>query len=463
MDNSPFSKELPNPHKTSLVLSFCLISCIFIYLVFSRNFIFGSKAGKWVYPFFSDIAPIPVWIPIVVFLLLGVLVIWGSKHIYRHEIATLIIGVLIAITIQILINSIYHFPLSEIVRSDTANSFYTPAQKYSPVEILSSYQTLAPSLPLHARTNLPGKILFFQFLGIFTSSPRLMAYLIISISTLGGCLLYEICRILFNNKMIAYNAFILYVLIPCKQYFFPILNTVTPVFILLSMLLLLLFINSKKKLFLVLLGVSLYLLVLFEPSPLTTGIIFVGILLNAIGNKRISSKDLSSVFLLSILSFAAMYFIFRFIFSFDLLRAFDYVLKDAVQFNVQAKREYWIWIGGNIKEFFWGAGLPVMMIFIYFATSVITQWLDDKTNILHLSSDSLYVICLLLTFIIVLFWGINRGEITRLWIYLAVFFQIPAAIFLDKIIKSPSLFFILAAIMVCQSMIGLQKVTFVAP
>lgn len=37
------------------------------------------------------------------------------------------------------------------------------------------------------------------------------------------------------------------------------------------------------------------------------------------------------------------------------------------------------------------------------------------------------ILSLLVTWCIVVFWGINRGETTRLWIYLAVYFQIPAA------------------------------------
>ena len=67
-------------------------------------------------------------------------------------------------------------------------------------------------------------------------------------------------------------------LIPSKNFFFPILNTVTPVFILACLYLFLLYIDRKKAVFLWLLGGALYFLVLFEPTPLVTGIIFLGIL-----------------------------------------------------------------------------------------------------------------------------------------------------------------------------------------
>jgi hypothetical protein len=63
----------------------------------------------------------------------------------------------------------------------------------------------------------------------------------------------------------------------------------------------------------------------------------------------------------------------------------------------------------------------------------------------------------------VLFLGINRGETTRLWIYLAVFFQIPAAFFISKILKSNTMFFIIAFTLLAQSLVVTQRIILIAP
>jgi hypothetical protein len=456
------SHNLPKSHAVSLILTFCSISVLFFFLVYSKNFIFGSKAGHWFYHYFEIANHIPVWIPIIILLLLGVFIFIGGNLIQYHEKLTLIGCLMVAITIQILIHQAYPIPLSKIVSSEGANSFYTTALQYSPIEILSQYQKLAPSFPLHARSNMPGKILFIQLLSIFTESPQIIGYLIISISTLGGLLLYGICKRLFRDKTTALYSFVLYTLIPCKLFFFPLLNTVTPVFILSCMYLFLIYIDTKNNWLLILLGIALYIQFLFEPSPFITGFLFVGILLNAIGEKRFSMKQTLNVVLIPLLSFVGIYLLFLFAFSFDLNQAFQYVLKDAGKFNLGDERPYQIWIGENLKEFFFVAGLPVTMILIYFTISIFSQWRTMKKNPLYWSIEELFVLSLLLTFGILLFLGINRGEVTRLWIYLAVFFQIPASFFMAKTVKSNALFYVLAVTLAAQSLITLQNISFIS-
>jgi 4-amino-4-deoxy-L-arabinose transferase-like glycosyltransferase len=180
-----------------------------------------------------------------------------------------------------------------------------------------------------------------------------MGYLVILLSTYGGLLLYGICKKLFNDKQTALYALIFYALIPCKLFFFPILNTVTPVFILLCLYLFLVYIEGKQILFLWLFGGTLYLLILFEPTPLVTGLVFIGIILNAIGEKRFSKKDFLRLLIFPTLAFLVVYLFFLVVFSFNLLHTLQYVLSDAVSFNSRDNRSYWIWAAENPKEFFW--------------------------------------------------------------------------------------------------------------
>ena len=73
------------------------------------------------------------------------------------------------------------------------------------------------------------------------------------------------------------------------------------------------------------------------------------------------------------LGFLGMYLIFLAVFSFDLLGAFQYVLRDAINFNTIDKRDYWIWVVENPKEFIFSAGIPVMILFIYLASEMLSQ------------------------------------------------------------------------------------------
>ena len=463
MENKSSENELPASQAISLTMTFCFISAVFIYLIYSNNIVFGSKVGGWIYPYFKNTDPISLWIPLTVLFLAGVFIYVGDKLIKKYEKATLLGCFLIAVVIQILIQSLYHFPMGQLIKSDGTNSFYTPALQHSPAEILSQYQLLAPSFPLHARTNMPGKILFFQFLTIFTTSPQIMGYLIISISTLGGLILYGICKHLFDDKTLALYAFVLYTLIPGKQVFFPILNTVTPIFILICMYFLVVYLDSKNRLFLVLLGLSLYSLALFEPSPFITGILFIGVLLHAFVQKKILVKELIGILLIPILSAVITHLFFLVFFSFNLWTAGQYVVKDAMEFNLSAQRGYSIWLRENVKEFFYAVGLPILMIFIYFLNSIFSQWKILVKNIANWCAIHIYVVGLLLTFCIVLFLGVNRGETTRLWIYLAVFFQVPAAYFMAKSVKSNTMFFMLAGVLILQSIISVLKVGFIVP
>ena len=446
-----------------LILTFCAISALLIFLVYSGNFVFGSEPGNWTYPYFKTISAISRRLPVLVCALLGVIIFAGSKLLFIYEKLTMLGSLLGAVLIQILIRRAYPISLGAIVQSDISNSFYSPAMRYSPVELLSQYSVLAPSFPLHAQSNMPGKILLFQFFKLFTTSPGGMGYLVILLSTLGALLLYGICKKLFDDRRTAFYALILYALIPGKLFFFPILNTVTPVLILLCLYLLLVYIERKHIVPLILLGGAFYVLVLFEPSPLVTGFIFLGVLLKAIGEKRISKGDLWKILVVPGLAFLGVYFLFSVLFSFDLLEAFRLVLNDAVDFNVRAERGYWIWVWENPKEFTYAAGLPVMMIFIYMVMQVFGGWKHLRIHITRWSMETLFVLSLLLTLGVVILLGVNRGEITRLWIYLAVFFQVPAAIYMARISRGEGLFLLVACTLAVQSIVTLQRVGFVIP
>lgn len=462
-DKTPLSSSFPSDMDPfALVLTACAVGALFIFLVYTRTFVFGSKAGHWVYPYFESISPFPVWIPGVALLSLGVSVFAGSKFIHSHEKLTLIGCYLNTVLMQVLIHKVYPISLGTIVQSDTADSFYTPAIRYSAFDILAKFNQLDPSLPPHARSNMPGKILLFELMKVFTSSPRIMGYLIIALSSLGALLLYGICKQLFHDKQTAFYSLILYSLIPSKLFFFPILNTVTPVITLLCLYLFVAYIENKHVLLPWLLGIGMYIQCLFEPLPLITGLICLGILLLAIYQKRVSGMDVGILIFNMGLGFLSVYFLFAVFFSFHLFKDLTLILNDAVDFDVSAQRGYWIWLVENIKAFFYGVGVPVAVITIYMTVQLFAQWKASRFSSL-LTIENVFVISILLTFFVLDFAGINRGEITRLWIFMAAFFQVPAAIFMAKHFRSAIPFFLVTGTLLVQSIVTLHLVGFIIP
>lgn len=461
-ETSSASTQSTSTDKISLLLVFCAVAILMMFLVYTENFIFGSEKGNWQYRYFKEVAQIPLWQSMIILGLLFLSIFIGGKLIHKHEVPTLFGCFLAAIIIQILIRNIYPISMEAVVQSDRANGFYSVAMEYSPTEILSQYSNLVSNFPLHVRANLPGKILLFELFEVFTLSPKIMAYLIIVFSTFGALLIYGICKKLFLDKSVAFYTFILYVLIPGKLFFFPLLNTVTPIFMLLCIYLFLVYIEKKRAVFLCFLGIALFILVLFEPSPLVVGLIFIGITLYAIGSKQIELKNLWHIMLIPLSTFIGMYILFYVFFSFDLIRAFQFILNDATNFNLERQRGYRVWFGQNIKEFFYSAGTPIVLIFMYKTSQILLEWkILLKRNILLWTSEHLFVLSLLMTFSVVLFLGINRGEVSRLWIYLAVLFQIPTSLFIVKIPKSLVPFFVLAIVLAMQTITALQRVSFV--
>jgi hypothetical protein len=309
---------------------------------------------------------------------------------------------------------------------------------------------------------MPGKILLFEFFTLFTSSTEAMGYLVIIISSVGALLLYGICKRLFHDRQIAFYALTLYVLLPCKVFFFPILNTVTPVLMLLCFYFLVVYLDNKHNFLPWLLGISFFILALFEPSPLITGIVMAGITIYALKEGKLSRKEFYRLILYTLLGFLAISLIFYVFFSFNFFQSFFYILDEARNFNVNDGRGYLIWIIENSREFFYSAGVPVMIIFVYMAILIFakTKTLKETT---HWSLENVFVISLLINYMVLLFLGINRGEITRLWIYLAVLFQVPASVFIAKIGKGTILFFLVASLLAMQGMVTLHRIGFVFP
>jgi hypothetical protein len=327
-------------------------------------------------------------------------------------------------------------------------------------EFLKQFALIRGDLPAHAATNMPGKVLLFYFLEIFTNSPSIMGLVIMTLSNLGGVFLYFCILNVFNDKKIALYSMILYFLVPGKIYFFPILNTVSPALILLCFLLFIRFWSTLAGVWAVALGLALYLLTLFEPLPLAMGLLFA-VFAAAFWKKQACSWRAAGRLVFGVLAgFGLTYGVVKILFGYNLLENLLYVLWDAREFNYRRNRSYDIWFFLNLIEFSLAVGVSMMAtapLALLQSRGQDTQRCTWISQPIVLWATSIIVVLFVLDVV-----GINRGEVIRLWVFLACFFTvIPAHLFAQSDSKFP--FALFTCGLLIETAVGVGMVAFVIP
>jgi hypothetical protein len=432
---------------------------------------FGSTEGGWIYPI---LYPLTIR-PFIVFAILAPCLVFFShftgKYIRQHEWTVVTAWMVVGFAIQIYLRSLAPFGLANIVLSEDANSFYSVTQRYSPGEFLGSFREIAATLPIHAKANMPGKVLFYYLLELATASPEGLGYLILFVSTLGGALVYLVTRKLFKNQISAIYALILYLLLPARLFVFPLLNTVTPIFVLLPLLLLLLFLESRRNAYLLLEGASLYALVVFEPLPLVLGLVFVALLARGYCLGQIDKADVVRVFIYVPAAFLACHFLVAHLYDFNAWDSFWFAVEDARAFNAEMQRPYALWVGHNLKDFLFGAGLLPSAVFLALSVCLLGKlaWLMsaregrcERARTFLAEPETLLTLSFLLVLLVIDLMGVNRGETIRLWIFLAVFVQLIVA-HQCAVSAKPWVFPSVVTITLLQTVVTISTVGFVIP
>jgi hypothetical protein len=430
---------------------------------------FGSTEGGWVYPILTPLT----MKPFIVFALLALCLIYAihltTKYIHTNEWTVVAAWTLGGLIVQICIRSVALFSLANIVLSEDANSFYSVTLRYGPRELIGSFHEIASTLPIHAKANMPGKVLLYYVLETITNAPEALGYLILLVSNLGGVLVYAVTRKLFDNPTSAVYALILYFLFPAKLFFFPLLNTVTPFFIFLPLLFLLLYLESRRTVYLLLEGASLYALVVFEPLPLVMGLVFVALLARAYWQGKIEGMDLARVVGYVTATFVACHLLVIWFFGFDVWNSFLFAVADAREFNAAMGRPYDVWVVHNLKDFLFGAGLPSSAVFLAWTAYLLASLWRLSFRREHGGLRSCLAApetAITLSFALVVgtidVLGVNRGETMRLWIFLAVFLQVIVAHWCAT--RAPSwVFSSLVTLTLLQTVLAISTVGFVIP
>lgn len=222
---------------------------------------------------------------------------------------------------------------------------------------------------------------------------------------------------------------------PAKVGLTPLLNVISPMFIMISFLLWLIYLRTSNYIYLFFLSISLYLVLFFDPILFVAGIFFIGAIFRDMEKGHLSLRYIFRSVLILLAGVITVNAVISSIFGFDAFSSFATLMRNANSANQQLLRPYSIWIIQNLKEFFLNAG--VLSSFLLLASlgatllKIFSTWKSNKSwlcirKFITLPGTNLllfFIICLLCTDMI----GIVRGEATRILMFMSDFLQILCA------------------------------------
>jgi hypothetical protein len=432
------------------------VSLLASYQIATLSLVIGTPAGGWYYGYLEDPSARPVGATLLVAGIAAALLFFLQPGQGRRDWPIVLAWVTAATVLHGLLRSLTPFTLEDIFRSDAANSFYSVTRQFDARRVLEDFEHIRSQWPLHAQSNMPGKLILLYALETVTPRTDLLPWLIVIVSNLGAFLLYVLVRDLFGDRRVAIYSAVLYLFVPARLLFFPLMNTVTPVMALVCTCLLVRWLASGNAAYAAILGVSLYALAFFEPLPLVMGLFFAALMVRSIRAGGMPARQMPRQISLGIAAFAATGLAMRVWFGFDLFDAFRHVSDHAVEFNAVQGRPYALWLWHNLREFAFGAGLCQIVLF-WIALADGLRGGDGLMKPVTVVSVSLLAVLIAIDLI-----GVNRGEVTRLWIFLACFFQIPAAYVCARL-QSPAAVALVVTVSTLQAALGTAMIGFVVP
>jgi hypothetical protein len=443
-----------------VVLAGCIAVLAFVTSVATMSFEFGSRIGGWSYPYYRAVP----WSAIVPFAAAAgcavPLLVWSARWIDRREVLCIALWLIIGTGLVLLLRVPYPADFDAIIHSNKANSYYSVSLRPGFLALLQDFESVAPTLPLHARGNMPGKTGLFTLLGLLTGSREIMGVLILMLSNVCGLLCYWIARELGTDRRTALFALVLATLIPGKLAFVPLLNVIAPAFILLGFCFLLRFLRTGESWLALFLGADVYATAFFDPFQLTMAPLFALFIAVGLWQGRLSVTAFVRLLGYSTLSFAVVYAVVHFAFGFAMYPALLYIYEDARHFVAGSNRPYGVWLSENLIQFSVSLGVCNAVVWIGDIARTIGS---AGANAASLRDRFVAPMALLSLGCIVVLLAIDisgtiRGEVARLFIYIACFIQIPVA----AICARSTNVYGMAIVLVCTLLQGAVTVSMIA-
>ena len=386
----------------------------------------GSPDGGWVYPYlYQTLQPRSIAIFAIVCACCVVPVMVSLAEVRRRQWRVVLMWMAVGLLSQGVLRGLTAHTMEALFLGDGSNGFYQPTQQYGGLQLLREFDRVRPALPEHPGTNMPGKLMLMYALEIVSARPAVLAWLVVALSNAGGILLYLFVRDFLQDRDTALLSMVFYIFAPAKLLLFPVLNTVTPVFVLACAWLWMRLLHSRERQYAVALGAAAYIVVFFEPTPAVMGLLFVVLTGHALWRGDVDWRTVRTMSVTVLLAFVATYGLFVVLFGFNLAATLRTIASHAVEFNARVNRPYGIWVGQNLLDLAFGSGVCQAVVFCAVVGLAIRQLLGGARDI----DGRLAAFCLGIaaTILATDLAGINRGETVRLWIFLACFTQVPAA------------------------------------
>lgn len=381
------------------------------------SLVVGSVAGRWVYPYVAPARPAALLASLAAGTAAALLSVVAFRLARDRIAAALALLVLGGASLQLLLWRIYPHAMGAIVRSDAATSFYSVARRLDAATLLRTWASAAPTFPLHALGNMPGKILLFRALHVAGATPEAMAVAILLLGNLVAVLVALVALEVLDDRPSAVAAAALWVFLPSRLVFAPILNGVSPFPIVLGLWLWLRHLRGTGPWWAAGLGVALLATLLIDPTPFGLGLVFVGAAAAARAAGRAGTGRIAAGTAIAAATLVAGALAFRAATGFDVFRELARVAAEAERFNASAGRPYGTWLVPNLVEFLATIGAPVVVV-VAWGLARSRSLRDPATWMAVAGVASVLAVDLL---------GRNRGEVTRLWIFLAVPLVVAAA------------------------------------
>jgi hypothetical protein len=348
-----------------------------------------------------------------------------SRFVRRYQWWVVLAWLLVGLAQQGLLRSLTPFSFEQIFASNTANSFYSPTRQYSAAALLTDFARLRRSLPLHAQSNMPGKLVLVSGLRQISTNPAVMAWLVAGEVVLLSSAQHGDASA-GNRLRVPGDAMVAHATRRLRRV-------------------------VRRD------GVC--------ADSFRAASIGHGAALWRLDAARPGKRDMAWTQWLwqgavAVMAFAAVYALFVARFDFDLFETLREAHADAAAFNVNAKRPYQIWVRQNLLDFGFGVGVCQTLVFCAVLGDTIRRAAASRRElarpiaVLGLGLAGVLLVTDLL--------GLSRGEVTRLWIFLACFFQIPAAYACARL-QSPVALIVLLGTTLLQSALGTAMIDFIVP
>ncbi len=419
------STDRPHRGLWAAVIAGSLLSLGISARIAARTFVLGSHSGGWVYGYLYRFQPRSLVICLIVAACCAVPVMLPLAEVQRRQWSLVVMWLAVGLLSQGVLRGLTPYTMEAMVVGDGSNGFYEPTLKYRGSALLRDFNRLRPTLPEHPRTNMPGKIMLTYALEVVSARPAVLGWLIVVVSNLGGVFLYLFVRDYVGDRETALASLIFYLFVPARFLLFPVLNTVTPVFVLACAWCWVRLLVSRELKYAIALGILSYVIIFFEPTPAVMSLFFAFLTGYALSRGEVSWRFVLAMSGVVMLAFVCSYVVMLIVYRFDLVTTLRAVAADAVEFNRRVRRPYGSWVARNLLDLAFGAGICQAVVFGWRAigAAVPAQLRAGGTH------GRLAAFCLGTTVALLAtdLAGINRGEVVRLWIFFACFMQVPAA------------------------------------